>query len=108
MMDPITFLSAGSRPKIWWDLWDGTAPSSCPLPCTITYTETRLLPDNSLDNLSMIDLTFSPEVLVTKTEFVNFSLSTLLSEVGAVFSTPLSDVGALFITLLNFTMKFIQ
>ena len=90
-MNPIIFLNAGIRTEIWWDLWDGTAPSTCPLPCTTTYTKTRLLPENSLDNESMIDLTFSPDVQVTKTDFVNFSLSTLLAEVGESFTNKLNS-----------------
>ena len=67
------------------DLFDGTQLSDCPVPCTTTNTDTKHLFDitnvrNS--NSSTILLTFSSKVLVTKTDFPEFSLVSFLSEVG--------------------------
>ena len=68
---------------IYRDLFDGTQLSDCPLPCTTTNTETKhLFYRTSVRNYSTILLTFSSKVLVTRTDFPEFSLASFLSEVG--------------------------
>ena len=67
----------------YFDSFDGTQLSDCPLPCTTTNTETKHLygrTDNR--NVSTISLTFSSKVLVKRTDFLKFSLAIFLSEVG--------------------------
>ena len=66
------------------DLFDGTQLSDCPLPCTTTYTETKHLFDRTVSNsnISTLLLTVSSKVLVTRTDFPEFSLASFLSEVG--------------------------
>ena len=65
------------------DLVVGSQLSDCPLPCTTTRTKTKHLFDTPEDrNISTLALTFSGKVLVTRTDFLTFSLASLLSEVG--------------------------
>ena len=65
------------------DLWDGTQLSPCPLPCSTTHTDTRLLAEYpGTKNSSRINLTFSTKVEVTTTDFLKFYLSTVLSDLG--------------------------
>ena len=76
-------LSGNSSMVKYEDLFEGTQLSDCPLPCTTTHTETNYLhetPDPR--NFSSLFLTFSSKVMVTRTDFLNFSLSSFLSEVG--------------------------
>ena len=66
------------------NLWGGSKPSPCPLPCTTTYTDTRLLSNipAKLGNTSFIDLHFSNTMKVTTTDFLPFYLTTLLADLG--------------------------
>jgi hypothetical protein len=64
-----------------WDMLDGTSISDCPLPCSTIYTETRFISEAVIDD-SYIDITFSPSVQVTMTDFVKPTLSSFLSDVG--------------------------
>ena len=65
------------------DLIDGTQLSDCPLPCTTTNTETKQLYEKTNSrNASTISLSFSSRVMVTKTDFLKFSLASLFSEMG--------------------------
>ena len=58
------------------DLPDGTQLSDCPLPCTTTFVETRLISEtSSLNNISILNLTFSPTMTVITTRFVRFVLA---------------------------------
>ena len=58
------------------DLPDGTQLSDCPLPCTTTFVETRLISETeSLTNYSTLDLTFSQTMTITTTGFVRFNLA---------------------------------
>jgi hypothetical protein len=75
--------SGNSSLAAYGDLFDGTQLSDCPLPCTTKNTETKHISDNiGPRNLSTLLLTFSSKVLVTRTDFPEFSLASFLSEVG--------------------------
>ena len=70
-------------PYDYEDLFDGTQSSTCPLPCTTHLIESRLLSkENTGMEYSMISITFSQSTLVTKTNFLRFSFSNLLSSLG--------------------------
>jgi hypothetical protein len=60
---------------------DGTFLSDCPLPCTTIYTESRFISGITSEN-HIIEITFSPYVQVTTTDFMKPSLSSFLSAVG--------------------------
>ena len=76
-------LSATASGVALIDLFVGSQLSDCPLPCTTTRTKTKHLFDRSDDSkFSTLALTFSSKVLVTKTDFLTFSLASFLSEVG--------------------------
>ena len=61
----------------------GEQKSSCPLPCSTIYVESRFLRERYENrNHSIFHLTFSDEVLVTKTEFLKFSFNIFLSDIG--------------------------
>ena len=65
------------------DLPDGTQLSDCPLPCTTTSVETRILTEtSSSNNISTINLTFSPTIIVTTTSFLKFIFAKFLSDLG--------------------------
>ena len=65
------------------DLFDGTQLSDCPLPCTTTSVETRLLTETiRTDNSSGINLTFSPTIIITTTSFLKFTIAKFLSDLG--------------------------
>ena len=65
------------------DLHDGTQLSDCPLPCTTTSVETRLLAETIRSyNSSKINLTFSPTIIVTTTSFLKFIFAKFLSDLG--------------------------
>jgi hypothetical protein len=65
------------------NLFDGTFVSDCRLPCTTIYTDTRFISKKtSIEEGSLIDITFSPKVQVTTTDMVKLPLSTFLSDVG--------------------------
>ena len=64
------------------DLPDGTQLSDCPLPCTTTYVETRLLSERPISNVSTLNLTFSPTIQVTTTSFLKFIFANFLSDIG--------------------------
>ena len=65
------------------DLADGTQKSHCPLPCSTISIESRLLAKKmSKFNNSIINLTFSQEMLVTKTQFLKFIFTNFLSDLG--------------------------
>ena len=64
-----------------FDLADGTMVSDCPLPCKTIQTKAKLLYEYK-DVDTMIDITFSSKVKLTKTDLVKPTLSTFLSEVG--------------------------
>jgi hypothetical protein len=64
------------------DMMDGTSFNNCPLPCTTIYTNTRFLSETVTDGTETIDITFSPSVQVTTTNFMKPSLSSFLSAVG--------------------------
>ena len=68
---------------LYEDLEDGTQLSDCPLPCTTTSVETRLLAETiSTDNSSTINLTFSPTIIVTTKSFLKFIFAKFLSDLG--------------------------
>ena len=68
---------------VYADLEDGTQLSDCPLPCTTTSVETRLLAETiSTHNSSTINLTFSPTIIVTTTSFLKFIFAKFLSDLG--------------------------
>ena len=65
------------------DLFDGTQISTCLLPCTTVYVESRLLTESvTPENVSKIDIYFNPHVTVTTTDFIKFIFANLLSEIG--------------------------
>ena len=64
-------------------LASGAQKSPCPLPCSTMFVESRFLREkNENRNQSVFHLTFSDEVLVTKTEFLKFSFKIFLSDIG--------------------------
>ena len=68
---------------VYEDLEDGTQLSDCPLPCTTTSVETRLLAETiSTHNSSTINLTFSPTIIVPTTSFLKFNFAKFLSDLG--------------------------
>ena len=75
--------SGNSTGTHYEDLADGTELSDCPLPCTTTKTDTRLLAKYPTShNGSLINLTFSSKVVVTRTDLLVFNLSSFFSELG--------------------------
>ena len=65
------------------DLADGTQKSSCLLPCSTINIKSRLLAEKTAAvNNSVINLTFSQGVLVTKTNFLKFIFVNFLSDLG--------------------------
>ena len=65
------------------DLHDGTQISPCPLPCSTISVDSRLIFEEiNSKNVSVLDLTFSQSVMVTTVEFLKFSFSNFLSDLG--------------------------
>ena len=64
-----------------YNLVDGILVSDCPLPCKRTQTQTKFLNEYKSE-VTVLDITFSSKVRVTKTDLVKPTLSSLLSEVG--------------------------
>ena len=65
------------------DLADGTQKSACLLPCSTIYVESRQLAEKTFNaNNSVINLTFSQGVVVTKTNFLKFIFTNFLSDLG--------------------------
>ena len=69
-------------PKGLGNLIDGTQPPDCPLPCSTTTVDARIMTYSKSNEVSLIDLTFNPTVLVTSTDFIKTTLFTFLAEVG--------------------------
>ena len=67
-----------------YNLVDGILVSDCPLPCKRTQTQTKFLNEYKSE-ATVLDITFSSKVRVTKTDLVKPTLSSLLSEVGEYF-----------------------
>ena len=65
----------------YYGLIDGTQKSSCPMPCSTMYIESRFLQEADYDN-RVIRLIFSEGVTVTKTDFIKFTFMMFLSDVG--------------------------
>jgi hypothetical protein len=66
-----------------WFLFDGTKPSNCPLPCSRVKTKTKFLEKHiAKSHRTMLALTFSQTVKVSKTDFDTPHFSTFLSDVG--------------------------
>ena len=64
-----------------YNLVDGILVSDCPLPCKRTQTQTKFLNEYKSE-VTVLDITLSSKVRVTKTDLVKPALSSLLSEVG--------------------------
>ena len=76
-------ISGNSSLVTFKDLMDGSQLSDCPLPCTTTNTETKHILDRTGNrNYPTLFLSFSSKVMVTRTDFLKFSLASFLSEVG--------------------------
>ena len=86
------------------DLPDGTQISDCPLPCTTTSAETRILSETSYENVSRIDLTFSPTIIVTTTSFLKFIFAKFLSDLGGCLGLWL---GLSMVQLVDMVWKFV-
>ena len=72
-----------SEPNYYVDIIEGTLMSQCQLPCSLMHVESRFLREKRSDhNRSFIILTFSNNVLVTKTYFLKFNFLIFLSDVG--------------------------
>ena len=85
------------------DLYDGSQISSCPLPCTQTYVDTRSISyvKNEEHNDS-ISITFVDNVEITWNTFPKFQLVDFLSQVihfYVCFNLRLSVEGCCFINL---------
>ena len=92
-------------PYDYGDLADGTQKSSCLLPCSTINIESRLLAEKSAsDNNSVINLTFSQGVMVTKTNFLKFIFVNFLSDLGGCMGLWLG-IGLL--QTLEIIIKFI-
>ena len=63
------------------NLVDGSRVSDCPLPCLISYTQTKFLYEKVVGNSSCIDISFSSKVRVTTTDLLRPTLTNFLSEV---------------------------
>ena len=63
------------------DLHDGTQLPPCPLPCATITVESRFLRVSDYDNPA-IGLTFSQNMLVTTTHFLQFNFMIFLSDIG--------------------------
>ena len=86
------------------DLPDGTQISDCPLPCTTTSVESRILTETSYENVSRIDLTFSPKIIVTTTSFLKFIFAKFLSDLGGCLGLWL---GLSMVQLVDMVWKFV-
>ena len=76
----------GLGASAYQDLMDGTELSDCPLPCTTTSIQTKLLSERyEFYNRSILDITFSPLMTVTSTRFLTFDLAKVLSDIGGNF-----------------------
>ena len=65
------------------ELGVGLMSSSCRLPCTLTRTVTKLTGTRpSHYNVTSILMTFTDNMQITKTDFVQFHLSSFLSDTG--------------------------
>ena len=65
------------------DLMDGTQKSECLMPCKTISIESRQLSEiMSQTKTSFIELTFSQDIVVSKTSFVKFSFVNFLSGLG--------------------------
>lgn len=62
-------------------LIDGTLLPDCPLPCQTTHTHTKFLSTHEAAK-TVLDITFSSEVMVTTTNMLGPTFSSFLSEVG--------------------------
>ena len=62
------------------DLIDGSIVSDCRLPCKTTHTQTKYLHENK-GQFTRIDIAFSSRVRITKTDLVQPTLSSFLSEI---------------------------
>ena len=63
-----------------YGLIDGSLVSDCPLPCSTFKTHTKFLNEYKSDE-TLIDISFSSKVKVTKTDLMEPTLSGFLSEV---------------------------
>ena len=86
------------------DLLDGSQISDCPLPCTTTSVESRILTETSYENISKIDLTFSPTIIVTTTSFLKFIFAKFLSDLGGCLGLWL---GLSMVQLVDMVWKFV-
>ena len=74
------------EPSIF-NLFAGATTSSCPLPCVTTKTFSSLVyesewPQGTHESVNFLDLTPSPTVMITRTDFPIFALASALSSYG--------------------------
>ena len=67
--------------ELYKKLHDGRQKSSCPLPCSTLHVESRYLRGEDFE-IPGINLMFSQDIVVTKTEFLSFTFEKFLSDVG--------------------------
>ena len=63
-------------------IFDGTAVSDCPVPCTSTSAVAKEEDVSIIEDGSDIDITFFETILVTTTSFPVFSFSDALAKLG--------------------------
>ena len=68
---------------IYMDLFDGAQRSPCLLPCsTYTVDSRQLSEETTTRNISVINLTFNQQVMVTNHYAIKFTFASFLSDVG--------------------------
>ena len=65
----------------YYQLFDGSLKSSCPLPCSTITIRSQMTGETFIDH-PVIGISFDSTVEVTRTDFVEFSISGLLSDIG--------------------------
>ena len=64
------------------NLIDGSRVSDCPLPCLISYAQTKFIYEKVVENDTGLDISFSSRVSVTTTDLLRPTLTNFLSEVS--------------------------
>merc|ERR1719233_444373 len=79
--------------------------SLCPLPCSTIHLESRLITEKDSDwNTSAIILTFSDNVIITKTDFLKFNFMIFLADIGGSMGLWL---GLGLLQVLEISMKYV-